>query len=465
MHAPIRRFVVATCLLASCADEQGGRDGDDARDGAILGRWLMPPDISAVSRNVHVEIDGSPPGKHVSSNCTGSFTPGARVVADYLADEFAGILGIGGYVCRPIDHDPSKPTSVHGLGRALDIFVTCESCAADNVTGDPIAHWLIEHAEAIGIQRIIWDESSWKGVGLEQTNAYGGGHRHNNHLHVELTIDAANMQTPWFEQEGFDIPPDIPEPPDPDDPTPTDPDDPDPEEPEEDPPLPDRAFHLRYATSTGPADVVFHFGEGGDTAVMGDWDGDGVDTPGLFRDGRWYLRNTNTTGGGEIELEFGDPGDVPVVGDWDGDGIDTVGVFRRGVWYLRDANTTGSAAVEFWFGADGDEPVVGDWDGDGVDTPGVYRDGQWFMRNANSGGPNDVELWFGDTGDFAVVGDWNGDGLDTPGVYRDGQWFLRNGNASGPVDVELWFGDPGDRAIVGDFTGGGRSTVGISRDV
>ena len=26
--------------------------------------------------------------------------------------------------------------------------------------------------------------------------------------------------------------------------------------------------------------------------------------------------------------------DVPVVGDWDGDGKDDLGVFRNGIWYL-----------------------------------------------------------------------------------------------------------------------------------
>src|SRR5262249_48415724 len=38
-------------------------------------------------------------------------------------------------------------------------------------------------------------------------------------------------------------------------------------------------------------DHVFHFGTGGDKPVVGDWNGDGVRTIGVFRNGMWYLDN------------------------------------------------------------------------------------------------------------------------------------------------------------------------------
>ena len=53
---------------------------------------------------------------------------------------------------------------------------------------------------------------------------------------------------------------------------------------------------------------------------------------------------------------FGDPGDIPIVGDWNGDGIDTIGVVRGNTWYLRNSNTTGVADVTFTFGDAGDRP-------------------------------------------------------------------------------------------------------------
>ena len=58
----------------------------------------------------------------------------------------------------------------------------------------------------------------------------------------------------------------------------------------------------------------FYFGNPGDYGFMGDWDCDGVDTPGLYRqsDGYAYLRNSNTQGVADVAFFFGNPGDVPM---------------------------------------------------------------------------------------------------------------------------------------------------------
>jgi hypothetical protein len=50
-------------------------------------------------------------------------------------------------------------------------------------------------------------------VGYEQTAEYGGDgqHDHNDHLHVEINLDAARMGTPWYEGGGFDVPPVVPD--------------------------------------------------------------------------------------------------------------------------------------------------------------------------------------------------------------------------------------------------------------
>ena len=46
--------------------------------------------------------------------------------------------------------------------------------------------------------------------------------------------------------------------------------------------------------------------------------------------GSWYLRDRNGAGGKYFSFAFGEPGDLPVVGDWNGHGIETVGVYRAG---------------------------------------------------------------------------------------------------------------------------------------
>jgi hypothetical protein len=99
--------------------------------------------------------------------------------------------------------------------------------------------------------------------------------------------------------------------------------------------------------------------------VAGDWNADAVDTTGVFRpsNGLLYLKNQNTTGFADIEINYGIAGDFPVVGDWDGDGDSTIGVYRNAQFYLRNENTIGFAQVVFGLGFPGDVPIAGNWDG------------------------------------------------------------------------------------------------------
>ncbi|MGD9723074.1 MAG: SdrD B-like domain-containing protein [Pirellulales bacterium] len=122
-------------------------------------------------------------------------------------------------------------------------------------------------------------------------------------------------------------------------------------------------------------DHVFLYGLPGDHPVVGDWNGDGVDTIAVFKDGRW---NRDIDGDGkwtnsDVRENFGQKGDVPIVGDFNGDGIDDLGVYRDGVWYI---DTNGNGVIDdddlvFNLGGPGDLPVVGDWDGDGKTDVGV----------------------------------------------------------------------------------------------
>jgi hypothetical protein len=125
-------------------------------------------------------------------------------------------------------------------------------------------------------------------------------------------------------------------------------------------------------------DHVFRYGNDADAPVAGDWNGDGIRTVGIFRNGEW-LMDTNGDGRSDdrdTSFRFGHPGDVPVVGDWDGNGIEEVGVYRSGQWIL-DVNGNRELDAHdrvFEMGGAADRPVVGDWNGDGVDEPGIYRE-------------------------------------------------------------------------------------------
>ncbi|MEA2702423.1 MAG: hypothetical protein QOD63_368 [Actinomycetota bacterium] len=212
----------------------------------------------------------------------------------------------------------------------------------------------------------------------------------------------------------------------------------------------DGTIYQRSTQTSGTATSAFGYGNLGDIAMMCDWDGDGVPTIGVHRqgNGHFYLRNANTTGVADIEFVYGNPGDIPVCGDWNGDGVDTVGVVRSGTWYLKNDHLGGVADVTYVYGNPNDRAFVGDWNGDGIDTPGVQRDGPWYLRNSNSSGVADqAPFGYGNPGDKPVAGDWNGDGIDTVGVVRAGTFYLRDSNTTGRADSFFTFGNPADQPL------------------
>ncbi|MGH8948385.1 MAG: TolB family protein, partial [Acidimicrobiia bacterium] len=212
-------------------------------------------------------------------------------------------------------------------------------------------------------------------------------------------------------------------------------------------------------------ETVFFYGNPGDTPFMGDWDCDGVDTPGLFRtsDAFAYLRNSNTQGIADIRFFFGNPSDIPLAGDFDGDGCDTLSIYRPSEqrFYIINelgANNGGLGAADFsfLFGNPGDKPFTGDFNGDGVDTVGLHRESTGFVyfRNTLTTGIADNEFFFGDPGDRFVSGDWGiVDGTDTPGLFRPSNttFYFRHTNTQGNADSQFTFGNPPWLPVAGTF--------------
>ena len=92
----------------------------------------------------------------------------------------------------------------------------------------------------------------------------------------------------------------------------------------------------------------------------------------------FYLRNSNTPGGADIIVNYGDAGPRAVVGDWNGDGVDTLGVWddHSATFYLRNSNTPGRPDIRRRYGSPGDRPspatsAASDIDGLGVITAEV----------------------------------------------------------------------------------------------
>ena len=127
--------------------------------------------------------------------------------------------------------------------------------------------------------------------------------------------------------------------------------------------LPAQAAHAQEASPVAAGDIP----------VTGDWNKDGVDTPGVVRGNTWYLKNSLSGGWEDVSFQFGEPGDIPITGDWNGDGIDTPGVVRGDQWFLRNNLTHGWADQSFQYGNPDNIPLVGDWQNTGYSAPGVLQ--------------------------------------------------------------------------------------------
>ncbi len=188
----------------------------------------------------------------------------------------------------------------------------------------------------------------------------------------------------------------------------------------------------------------FLYGNPADAPFMGDWNCDGIDTPGLHRPvdtaqgpaGKVYLRNSNSTGIADVEYFFGDPGDIAFAGDFNGNGCDSVGLYRPATGQVFLTNLLGSrnrgigaAQVTYTFPAQGHDltgarVIAADFDGDGIDTVALHLPATGVVLGVGA-----TPMTFGNPGDQLVAGAFGGS-VDSLGVYRGGSFLL-----SGPGEL------------------------------
>lgn len=162
-------------------------------------------------------------------------------------------------------------------------------------------------------------------------------------------------------------------------------------------------------------------------------------------DGRWYLPDGN---GAFASFTYGEAADTPIGGDWDCDGVDSPGRFRAdGYFYLRNAFVGAERDIAFHFGAVGDQPLVGDWNGDGCDTVAVFRPSESMVYSADRLGLH--AAWRSqEVSGVPVVGDFDSDGSDDilgsddlVGYRpRSGLVALDDLSVSGPETADLFYG-------------------------
>ena len=93
-----------------------------------------------------------------------------------------------------------------------------------------------------------------------------------------------------------------------------------------------------------------------------------ITTIGVYRPGdrTFYLKNCNSIGFADLYIPYGPTPVIPIVGDWNGDGCVTIGVYgstTNQTFYLRNSNSIGFADLSIAYGAAGDVPLAGHWNG------------------------------------------------------------------------------------------------------
>jgi hypothetical protein len=108
---------------------------------------------------------------------------------DWAVHDFRqGARNYGIYNCRSVRGSTNR--SVHGEGRALDVGFS----GVGNPAGTRLVQALLPHVGTLGIQMIIWNRRIYS-ARYPRGAAYTGVNPHTDHVHIELTWDAARRLT------------------------------------------------------------------------------------------------------------------------------------------------------------------------------------------------------------------------------------------------------------------------------
>lgn len=189
---------------------------------AVAGDWVAPARTLALSNPQYVPVVDPPRitgsctstcpgnvwGACTDPACTGPMT-GTVEVQRYIQGRWSFVGAGGNFSCRRNSNPAScNFLSVHSIGRAMDLMIPVTASGdADNTLGDQVANWLIENAEYIGVQRVIWDGKYWNGSRPNNhfsdiSDALCGARyctdHHVNHIHAELSVEGAARRTRFF---------------------------------------------------------------------------------------------------------------------------------------------------------------------------------------------------------------------------------------------------------------------------
>ena len=89
---------------------------------------------------------------------------------------------------------PPKPSTagrrrdLHEEGRAIDAMIEAPDTPAGNAAGDALANFLVQNADRLGVQGVIWRRVEWYTSPISTAwEPYVGSSPHTDHPHIELS--------------------------------------------------------------------------------------------------------------------------------------------------------------------------------------------------------------------------------------------------------------------------------------
>ncbi len=217
---------------------------------------------------------------------------------------------------------------------------------------------------------------------------------------------------------------------------------------------------FRILESTTGAERIIVLGQSGDKPVVADYDGDGRADPAVLRriqneaNQYIYVGSDNNPDGAITSVRWGGTDDSAVIGDYDGDGkadfcVQSPQSDGTAVFLLRRSSDGGQERIPF--GASDNTAVDGDFDGDLRSDFAVIAEIssklEWTIFPRNSGAPG-APIDFGLMAtDLPVPGDYDGDGKQDIAIWRSssGTFYVRRSSDGGIVGVA--FGVSGDYPV------------------